>query len=63
MKIQDIMPKDVRIDYKAEGEWNCDKCVLFKEEECECHATKRFLLSQVVGDCEDCKFPFVLINQ
>ena len=61
MKIDELRPKDVEIIDIENSNWNCDKCIFFKEEICECMAAKRFLFAQVLrDDCNDCKRPFVL---
>ena len=61
--MEEVKPEDVKIDYSVENQWNCDKCIFFKAEECECRSVKRLLFGQALGDdCSDCKYPFVLIN-
>lgn len=62
--VNKIMLEDVEIIDIDGSHWNCDKCIFFKPEDCECMATKRFLFSQALGDdCNDCKRPFVLRQQ
>jgi hypothetical protein len=61
MDINKLMPNDVKIIDIENSTWNCDKCLFFKEKECECMAVKRLLFGQALhDDCDDCKRPFVL---
>jgi len=61
MKLKDIKPENIKIIDVKNSTWNCDKCILFKPDICECNAVKRLLFSQILGDdCDDCKRPFVL---
>ena len=58
-----LMPSEVQI-IDIEGSWNCDKCLFFKEKDCECRAVKRLLFGQALReDCEDGKRPFVLKSE
>ena len=60
-EIHNLKPNDVEIINIKDSTWNCDKCIFFKEAECECRGIKRLLFASVLGDdCDDCKRPFVL---
>lgn len=64
MDLKNVMPKDVKIIDIENSDWNCDKCIFFKPNECECNATKRLLFGQSLNDdCNDCERPFVLKSE
>jgi hypothetical protein len=61
MDLKNVMPKDVEIIDILDSDWNCDKCLFFNHEKCECNATKRLLFGQALADdCDDCERPFIL---
>ena len=64
MDIANLKPKMVKIDHTQNSEWNCDKCLFFIPDKCECRAVKRLLFGEALKDnCDDGKNPFVLINK
>jgi hypothetical protein len=56
-----IKPSYVEIIDILDSAWNCERCIFFKPDKCECDSTKRFLYGQALrDDCDDCRRPFIL---